>query len=452
MTTPLGLPAEQNQLLRAAEEKYRTVVNAMELVLSLGDFQKQIDQPVEPGQFIQLAAARIDEIIQFDVSAIYFVDQETSALKLSLCRPDSLQNEMETQFEALIQQDYIAWALRETRWLLLYSKDNRYRVVLHAMATYSRIRGIFVGLFPAGAHRLPDGSLQALSLVLRNAANALESLEYMAMFQRQNAELHTKVDEKVGELRRRDDQLLNARKMDAIATLAGGVAHQYNNALAVLFGNLDLISMEMSNGQNIGKYLERIEAVAQKMQDLTSKLLAYAQGGKYRTQTVFIERLVEDVVAKMPEASQANAFEVRLPANRYAVHVDVTQMHLVLSAIVANASEALSSGGRIRISAEALTIPPSAQAPLLELVPGDYVVLQIRDDGQGMDAATLQHVFEPFFTTKFAGRGLSMAAAYGIVKNHHGAISVESEEGRGTTVRVYLPRASEIPDRDPLTK
>jgi len=113
----------------------------------------------------------------------------------------------------------------------------------------------------------------------------------------------------------------------------------------------------------------------------------------------------------------------------------------VLSAILTNAVEALEAGGTIDISAEQLTIEPAAPASPLDLAPGRYLALQIKDNGRGMDETTLQQIFDPFFTTKFMGRGLSMAAVYGIVKSHHGDITVESELGRGTTVRVYLPLA-----------
>jgi len=428
--------------LRAAEEKYRAVLRVLEQVLSLGDFQKQVDTTIDPLHFIRLTGERIDEIIQPELKAIYTVDQATSDINTAWFAPVESQKEIENQVESLIQGGYIAWALRERREILIYSVDRRYRVLLHAIATYSRIRGIFIGFFPAEKDKLSDGSLQALSLLLRNAANAMESLEYIAIFQHQNTELQTKVDEKVGELRRRDQQLLNAQKMDAIATLAGGVAHQYNNALSILMGNIELIKLGIVGGKT-GKYLERIEGVAYRMQELTAKLLAYARGGKYLPQKIPIKALVESVIAdvkkNMPDHIQ---IKVTIPVDACSVRVDVVQMQMALSAIVTNATEALPSGGRIHIHGE---IVPSQQLPQdtkLELVPGEYIVLQISDNGQGMDELALQHIFEPFFTTKFEGRGLSMAAAYGIVKNHSGAICVESAVGRGTTVQVYLPLAN----------
>jgi len=377
------------------------------------------------------------------LKAIYTVDQVTSDISTAWFAPVESQKEIETQVESLIQGGYIAWALRERREILVYSVDRRYRVLLHAIATYSRIRGIFIGFFPAEKDKLSDGSLQALSLLLRNAANAMESLEYIAMFQHQNTELQTKVDEKVGELRRRDQQLLNAQKMDAIATLAGGVAHQYNNALSILMGNIELIKLGVVGGKEPGKYIERIEGVAYRMRELTAKLLAYAHGGKYLPQKIAIEALLGRVLDDVKKNLNGRIeIVVTLPVDNCSVRVDVIQMQMALSAIVTNATEALPSGGHIHIHGE---IVPSQQLPQdtkLEVAPGEYIVLQISDNGQGMDERALQHIFEPFFTTKFEGRGLSMAAAYGIVKNHSGAICVESKVGRGTTVQVFLPSAN----------
>jgi len=433
---------DRDQLLELLEEKQRTVLSAMDQVLSMGDFQKHVDQPIAPQELIATAAQNINEIIQFNASAIYLVNQETSDLELSCCIPAGLEKELGSRFENLVERGHIAWALKERRGIIVYSHDRRYRVLLHPMATYARIRAIFIGLLPLSGHRLPDGSLQALSLVLRNAANTLESLEYLTLFQRQNAELQTKVDQKVGELRRLDHQLYNARKMDAIATLAGGVAHQFNNALSILVGNVDLIQLDIANTRDPKASFERMKSVAQRMQDLTAKLVAYARGGKYKPETVYIETLVQNALKEV-RGQTPNLVDINseLSVGTYSICVDVTQMHLVLSAILTNAVEALEAGGTIDISAEQLTIEPDAPPSPLDLAPGRYLALQIKDNGRGMDETTQQQIFDPFFTTKFMGRGLSMAAVYGIVKSHHGEITVESELGRGTTVRVYLPLA-----------
>jgi len=437
-------PADRHdQLLLAQEEKNRCMLSAMEQVLEVGDFQKHVDNRIGAEDLIKLTAQQSSQLMRFETSAIYKVDQLTSNLSLACCIPRESQGVLESQFESLVSHDHVSWALRERRGIMVYSQDRHCRVVLHVMATYCRIRGLFVGLLPIEKHSVPEGSMQALSLLLRNAANTLESLEYLDMFQRQNAELHTKVAEKVDQLRQRDLQLLNARKMDAIGTLAGGVAHQFNNALAVLVGSVDLIKLQMSQGQDPGSNLKRLETVARRMQDLTFKLVAYARGGKYLTEKTLVDMLVRSALGGAKKSLDSPIeFVSTVQENTYYVKVDCTQMESALSGIITNAIEAMESDGRVVISAEKISIDESTNDPkLMELAPGEYVMIKIKDNGKGMDQRTMEHIFDPFFSTKFTGRGLSMAAAYGIVKNHAGEITIESQVGKGTTVTIYLPLA-----------
>jgi signal transduction histidine kinase len=231
--------------------------------------------------------------------------------------------------------------------------------------------------------------------------------------------------------------------MNAIASLAGGVAHQFNNALTALIGSLELLKYQISGGQDPGSNLERIESVAMRMQDLTAKLVAYAKGGKYVTEKVPIEVLVGKALGKTsPLLVSSIVVESTVPVGTYFVDVDRTQMDLALSGILTNAFEALENGGRVVISARKVFIDESASGELAELAEGVYVELKIMDTGRGMAPEIQEQIFDPFFSTKFTGRGLSMPAAYGIVKNHGGAIVVESQVGIGTTVKIYLPLAN----------
>jgi hypothetical protein len=337
------------ELIEGAEKAHRSVLNTIETVLAFGDFQKQVDSIVEPQELITLITERINEIIKFDASAIYFVDQETSDIKRLSCVPPSLHSELEDQFEALIEHGYVAWALKERRGVAFYSNDARYRVVLHAMATSSRIRGIFIGLNAATASKTANTPPQVLTLVLRNAANALESLEYIKRFKRRNAELHTIVDE----LRRRDSQLSNARRMDAIAALAGNLGQKFHNALLVLTGNLDLLQPGSPDRPDQVKLIAQMGAIIKKMAGLNQKLLAYVRGGKYRLQKVPINALVQKVLDGLqPNFKDDLSLSFNpIPAPCY-VCVDITQMQISIAGIVTNAIEALEKGGRIRISFE----------------------------------------------------------------------------------------------------
>jgi CheY-like chemotaxis protein len=140
--------------------------------------------------------------------------------------------------------------------------------------------------------------------------------------------------------------------------------------------------------------------------------------------------------------------EMNLPQNGSSVEADLTQMQMVLSSVLTNASEALSDNGIIKISVQDMEIEEKLMEIAPDIQPGPHVCLTIEDNGKGMDEESIRKVFDPFYSTKFHGRGLSMAAAYGIVKNHHGTITIDSELNKGTKVRIYLPMCH-IPSSTP---
>lgn len=242
--------------------------------------------------------------------------------------------------------------------------------------------------------------------------------------------------------RRLATRLQQAQKMEAIATLAGGVAHQFNNALAVILGNLELIQMDGLADTKIMRFVEPINQAGQKMVQLTSQLLAYARGGKFQTQIVDAHRFVQESLKLVNHSlSPYVELETELDETTDPIEVDSTQMQMLLAAILSNASEAIEEKGSVRVKIGNTEVTPDDSIKYQGLKPGRHVLLTITDSGKGMDKETRERVFEPFYTTKFQGRGLGMAAVYGIVKKHGGFVYVDSEPGQGTTVSIYLPCA-----------
>ncbi|MGA9264512.1 MAG: response regulator [Desulfobacterales bacterium] len=242
------------------------------------------------------------------------------------------------------------------------------------------------------------------------------------------------------ERRRLEGQLEQARKMEAIATLAGGIAHQFNNLLSAVSGNIELMKLDDHDRQKYDRYFTPIENSIQRMAKLTGQLLAYARGGKYRVSRISMIEFVRETLPLVEHTIKPSiTLETDLPEKVSRVTMDVTQMQTVLSGILSNASEAIEKAGHVLISCrdEHITAEQSKMTP--GLVPGDYVALSVTDDGKGMDEKTRQRIFEPFFSTKFQGRGLGMASVYGIIKNHEGWITVDSKPLRGTTVKIFLP-------------
>ena len=244
----------------------------------------------------------------------------------------------------------------------------------------------------------------------------------------------------ITERNRLEEQVKNAQKMEAIGNLAGGIAHEFNNALMGVMGRIELLALEHSHDQRIAGSCAEMKNVCGRMAGLTNQLLAYARGGKYHEQTMRLSRFVQD---SLPIVTSDIDGSVRVETHfsdiAYSIVCDPTQMQMVLSSILNNSLEAMEGGGRIVISTTSEEVDDHFARERPGLKPGSYACLAVEDNGKGMDEETLKKIFDPFFSTKFAGRGLGMAAVYGIVKNHDGWIGVESEQGGGTVVKIYLP-------------
>jgi CheY-like chemotaxis protein/two-component sensor histidine kinase len=207
------------------------------------------------------------------------------------------------------------------------------------------------------------------------------------------------------------------------------------------------------NDPQIGAYAKPINSATKKMTQLTSQLLAYAKGGKYKEQPGDMGEVVEAALSfikhTIPKTISVNTM---LNANLPQVKIDTTQIQMVVSSIVSNAVEASEPDSQINIFCKRAVATEDNRAKYDNIPPGRYVSLVTADTGVGMDEEILKRIFDPFFTTKFEGRGLGMAAVYGIIKNHGGHIHISSQPEEGTEVRIYLPALEEpgytVPDAE----
>ncbi len=228
--------------------------------------------------------------------------------------------------------------------------------------------------------------------------------------------------------------------MEAIATLACGIAHRFNNDLVVITGNIDLLKMNLPDNEKIDKYIGQMIASVRRTSHLTNQLLAFARGGKYQPKVLSLTDFVAESLPLIQHSiNHGIHIETDLASDVSHVEADFTQMQMVLSSLLNNAQEAIETEGLIQITTRNEEIDEDFAKRHAGLEPGCYVCLTVKDNGKGMGEETRDRVFEPFFTMKFQGRGLSMAAVYGIVKNHDGWIRVDSRLGKGTAVRIYLP-------------
>ncbi|MEE4351841.1 MAG: response regulator [Desulfatiglans sp.] len=290
----------------------------------------------------------------------------------------------------------------------------------------------------------PDGRSRILQReeykIVRKDRAILKAEVYLSLVTFKGSWVFQGILREVAQEERLQNQLTQAQKMEAIGTLAGGIAHQFNNALTGITGNIGLLEIDYPDDENIAKYVGRMSEASSRMADLTGQLLAYARGGKYRPEIISLNKFVEETLPLLRYTTDPDLeVETDLSDNHCYVNIDVTQLQMTLSAILTNAAEATEGPGHIKISTAKKGIDEAFAKANPGLKPRDYVCLAVQDSGKGMDEQTRTKVFEPFFTTKFQGRGLGMAAVYGIVKNHDGWISVDSEPEEGTIVTIYLP-------------
>ena len=236
------------------------------------------------------------------------------------------------------------------------------------------------------------------------------------------------------------EDILQSRRMEVLSVLAGGIAHRFNNALSAITGNAELLEMELAGDDKLNRYVTRMKESAHQMAHLSNQLLAYARGGKFNPEIISPTDFLKDTIPLIKDTADLDIrIETDLPADILNIEADNAQMHMVLSAIINNANDAMEDMGRIMITARNVAIDEEFVKGCPALKPGPYVSISFEDDGIGMDQETKDRIFEPFFTTRFTVRGLDMAAAYGIIRNHDGWITVDSELGRGTRIVIYLP-------------
>jgi PAS domain S-box-containing protein len=241
---------------------------------------------------------------------------------------------------------------------------------------------------------------------------------------------------------RLQEQLLQAQKMEAIGLLAGGIAHDFNNLLGGVLGYASFIKQLIKDSDAIHPYINTIEMSARRAAELTQQLLGFARGGKYLAKPVSVNSVVGQTV-KLLEGSLDKSIQVRqwTEPDLWLVEADAGQIQQALLNICINARDAMPGGGWLTIETHNVVWDEKSPALYPSAKPGPYVLLSITDTGIGMDRETQRKIFEPFFTTKERdkGTGLGLAMVYGIVKNHGGYITVDSEVGEGATFKIYLP-------------
>jgi PAS domain S-box-containing protein len=247
----------------------------------------------------------------------------------------------------------------------------------------------------------------------------------------------------ITEKKRLEETLVQTQKLDSLGMLAGGIAHDFNNILTGVLGYASLLKTVVPETDKMYKYIDVIEKSASRAANLAQQLLGFARKGKYVMTKLSINDLVKEMTSFLKETfDRSITIVVDTEENLPPVEGDSNQLYQALMNLCINARDAMPEGGRLYIKTEFYLLHDEKVVDYFQIPPGEYVRVSVTDTGVGMTADVKKKIFEPFYTTKSIGKGtgLGLAMVYGIIKNHGGYITVYSEPGLGTTVRLYLPK------------
>ncbi|HEY5996324.1 MAG TPA: ATP-binding protein, partial [Candidatus Deferrimicrobiaceae bacterium] len=295
---------------------------------------------------------------------------------------------------------------------------------------------------------------EALSSRFEELAALNETLERRvdertAELHRANAELSAEIEErKRGERARRqlEEDLLRSRKLESLGVLAGGIAHDFNNLLTAILGNITLSLSVTKPGEEIHRRLLEAEKASARAQDLTQQLLTFSRGGAPVRETASIGDLVSDSAGFALRGSNVR-LDYEVNGDLWPAEVDPGQISQVINNLIINANQAMPEGGSVTIRTANVVVTENDPLPL---PPGDYVMISVSDQGNGIPPDVIERIFDPYFTTKRKGSGLGLATVYSIVKRHGGHVEVSSKPGEGATFFVWLPavRGAALPPRE----
>ena len=249
-----------------------------------------------------------------------------------------------------------------------------------------------------------------------------------------------------------EQQLIQTQRMEAIGRLAGGVAHDFNNLLGVILGNSELLLQNASLDKTVSGRVQEIKMAGEEAASVTRQLLAFSRQQVVEPQTLDLNVVLQDLQPLLIRIIRESIhFEMELGRHVGRIKIDRSQLAQVILNLVANARDAMTAGGRLKMETSNIELGESYSHEHVDVRPGPYVQLSVTDSGSGMDRETISRIFEPFFTTKEKGRGsgLGLATVYGIIRQSGGHIWVYSEPGLGTTFKIYFPRIAEAADSLP---
>jgi two-component system cell cycle sensor histidine kinase/response regulator CckA len=340
----------------------------------------------------------------------------------------------------IIQNDVIQFANRRARTVLGYT-DEELSTTAIAELIHPRDRDLVVARHEKRLKGKKVPGTQSFRVISKTGKEIwVEHTAVRVSWEGQTATLN--FVRNITKKKKMDAQLQFAARLEAIGTLAGGIAHAFNNLLMGIQGHISLLQLEIDSRHSHYPALKKIEKAIQGGAELTSQLIGYARKGRYRPKSIAINEIIENTSQTFQKMKKEITIHRELTQRPHAIEADQGQMEQMLLNLYINAADAMPDGGAINLKTKNVT-HRDIKSKLYEAVPGKYVRITVSDRGVGIEKKIQHRIFDPFFTTKKTGKGtgLGLASVYGIVKSHDGYINVESKKGRGTTFFIYLPAA-----------
>ncbi|MGD9134306.1 MAG: PAS domain S-box protein [Desulfobacterales bacterium] len=340
----------------------------------------------------------------------------------------------------IIQNDVIQFANRRARTVLGYT-DEELSTTAIAELIHPRDRDVVVARHEKKLKGEKVPGTQSFRVISKTGREIwVEHTSVRVSWEGQPATLN--FVRNITKKKKLDAQLQFAARLEAIGTLAGGIAHAFNNLLMGIQGHTSLLLLDIDAKHPHYSALKKIEKAIQGGAELTSQLIGYARKGRYRSKSVAINEIIENTSQTFQKMKREITIHRELTQRPHAIEADQGQMEQMLLNLFINAADAMPDGGDINLKTKNVT-HRDIKSKLYEAVPGKYVRLTVSDRGFGIEKKIQHRIFDPFFTTKKTGKGtgLGLASVYGIVKSHEGYINVESKKGHGTTFLIYLPAA-----------
>lgn len=452
---------------KRAEEALKKNLERLDIISNTAG---QLLMSTEPQKVVEALCRRVMEHLDCHAFFNFLVDEERNCLRLNAYAgiPEETAREVHfLDFGAAVCGCAARDACRIVAENIPTTPDIRTDLVrsfgIKAYACHPLFaQGRVIGTLSFGTKSrltLTEDELSLMKTVADQVATAMERVRLLRSAEERADELEEHVQERTAELTQAyknleremaerakiEDQLRQAHKMEAIGTLAGGIAHDFNNILAIIVGNAELAIDEVPEEMGARHNLTQIFKAGMRGRNLVRQILTFSRKAEHERKPLALSPLVKETF-DMLRASLPTTIDMALDlkASDDVVLADGTQIQQVLMNLCKNAADAMREEGRhLEVTLAQTIFTEDMPLPESDMEPGGYVTLTVRDTGHGMDEEVKKKLFEPFFTTKQKGQGTGMglAVVYGIVKAHHGTITVVSEPGQGSTFTVYLPKA-----------